>query len=547
MKKARRKLPWWVKLMRYFARTIVILCAMFCGLSASGADKTQDVDALIQQLETGTDREREEAAEKLGDLGDNSAVEPLIRALEDKRAEVRWEASAALEAIADPRAFEPLIPLTQDKDWHVRANARDALLAIDGSRAIPYLIEGMSDENFHCKYHAAEGFKFITDTEAVSVLVTELDNKNAEMRRLAAVALGEIGDTSAVGPLIVALGEEEWKVRSSVTGALGNIGDERAFEPLVDAALNDGNFGVRGNAVDALATIGEERATETLIAALDDRSWFVRAKTAWNLGYYGDERGIEPLRKLYYRKKGTIIARLNPYSDCGAAMRSLGMLGDTSMVEEFIDLVGKGRLFLGMYAAMALGEMGDARAVQPLIKGMNSKGIFFAKGLKWTCIEALGEISDTSAVPALIETLSDEDYGNDAAVALGKIGDPRAVEPLIALLAHEEYYFRRDAAWALAEIANEAAVEALLDCLARKDEVAVAGAHCFFIKRGEPETEDILLSALNEYGNSEMAQNYGCCGNHRLEEAGRKWAQLKFRTIEENPDAPRWGGVKQGE
>lgn len=54
----------------------------------------------------------------------------------------------------------------------------------------------------------------------------------------------------------------------------------------------------------------------------------------------------------------------------------------------------------------------------------------------------------------------------DAACALGEIGDARAVEPLIqALLEDENPYVRARAAWALGEIGDTRAIEALTQAL----------------------------------------------------------------------------------
>lgn len=72
----------------------------------------------------------------------------------------------------------------------------------------------------------------------------------------------------------------------------------------------------------------------------------------------------------------------------------------------------------------------------------------------------------------------------------------------------------------------------------------MAGAHCFFIERGDPDTEEILVNALDEHGSREMAENYLYCDNPRLEEAGQLWAQTHSRTLEEKTDAPQWGSAQ---
>jgi HEAT repeat protein len=89
-------------------------------------------------------------------------------------------------------------------------------------------------------------------------------------------------------------------------------------------------------------------------------------------------------------------------------------------------------------AAIELGEIGDSRAVEPLIKALGDKDEY----VREAATKALGMIADVRAVEPLIEVLWDEDqlvHPSEyvryyAAEALGNIGDTRAVEPLIKLL-----------------------------------------------------------------------------------------------------------------
>jgi HEAT repeat protein len=107
-------------------------------------------------------------------------------------------------------------------------------------------------------------------------------------------------------------------------------------------------------------------------------------------------------------------------------------------------------------AAWSLGELKDARAVEPLIAmllGDKDDGvrIFAAFGL--------GKIGDARAVPALIAALDETDDNVLYAVAqaLGKIGDDRAVEPLIAALktlGNGRSLFRDAAVWALEQLGH---------------------------------------------------------------------------------------------
>ena len=58
----------------------------------------------------------------------------------------------------------------------------------------------------------------------------------------------------------------------------------------------------------------------------------------------------------------------------------------------------------------------------------------------------------------------------------------------------------------------------------KEDLRAIRRSYKELILIGNPNTEDLLIKALNEYGYKNMAEDYLNCGNPKLEEAARKWA-----------------------
>lgn len=115
-------------------------------------------------------------------------------------------------------------------------------------------------------------------------------------------------------------------------------------------------------------------------------------------------------------------------------------------------------------AAKALGELGDPRAVEPLMAALADSD---SVGVRQTAAEALGLLGDPRAVEPLIRALGDGEgwVANAAAEALGKLGDPRAIEPLIRALGDPLVYFRSAAAKALAKLGDPRAVEPLVRAL----------------------------------------------------------------------------------
>jgi len=110
-------------------------------------------------------------------------------------------------------------------------------------------------------------------------------------------------------------------------------------------------------------------------------------------------------------------------------------------------------------AVFALGELGDKRAVEPLIKALKDPDWI----VRCDVAIALGALGDECAVEPLIYALKDpsEFVRKDAAVALRKLGDERAVEPLIKALKDFDKEMQWRAAEALGKIGDPKALDAL--------------------------------------------------------------------------------------
>ena len=133
-----------------------------------------DVKGLIKALHYSRDRHvAAAAAESLGGLGDDRAVEPLITALDDDVD--REPVIAALGRLGDPRAVDRLVRVVADGPAWLRDPAVAALVMIGAP--------------------------------AADFFVTTLQADDDALRTLAAHTLGTIGDDHAVGPLVAALRE----------------------------------------------------------------------------------------------------------------------------------------------------------------------------------------------------------------------------------------------------------------------------------------------------------------------------------------------------
>jgi HEAT repeat protein len=192
-----------------------------------------------------------------------------------------------------------------------------------------------------------------------------------------------------------------------------------AAVPALVHTLSDGERGMVNNAATALGRIADNspeavagsRAGKRLQRLLQDTE--TRSEAFWALGKMRYKPAFEHL-----------VAELSRTAPDPNAVVALGDLGDSRAVEPLL----KRWDFCPRAIAEALGKIGDRRAVEPLVsKLLSSKDVCEAAN-------ALGYLGDPRAVQPLIDKLGCNDDFLTVAEALGRLGDKRAVEPLVSWL-----------------------------------------------------------------------------------------------------------------
>jgi HEAT repeat protein len=454
-----------------------------------------DVEGLVKALDYQKDSGvRRAAALALGDTGDGRSIEPLITALKDRGGAVYEAAAEALGKIGGARAVEPLIAALKDDDPRMRKAAAEALGKI-GKPGVEPLIAALKDDNWRVREAAVKLLGKFGDARGVEPLVAALRDSQLYVSKEAVNALDLLGwrpgtdedgarywslkdewdpcieiGAQAVEPLIVRLKQGSLPAME----ALWKIGDARAVEPVI-AILKHVNWAWRTAAAEALGKMGDVRAVEPLTAALKDDTWKVSQAAAEALGAIGDARAVESLTAIlkdYIRevraeheaflKSKDMRAILNDSkraereaarkAACEAAVGALGEIGDGRAVEPLITALDN---YVPKASAEALVKIGKP-AVETLIAELQDNN----RHVPEQVIEVLSKIGDTRAVEPLVAALKDQD--NDvrkaAAGALGMIGDPRAVEPLVAALKDHDANVRKAAARALGLIGDTRAI-----------------------------------------------------------------------------------------
>ena len=387
-------------------------------------------------------------------------IRRLAAGLKDTDVFARARAVKALDEVNDPRTIGPLISAMAGKDAAAR-NLNEVVAAI---------------------------VKF--GPQAVKPLITALGNKNQDIRYTAAIALGQLPHPGVYEALVGTLenAAERESVRFAAAQSLGRLKDPRAFEPLLKEALHtddlDGTKNLRYFSIVSLGMLGDPRATDILIGFLDN--WAVCGAAVAGLGELKDPRSISALVRF--------VEENSAYGEQAAA--ALSGFGAPAVEPLIISLRRKkvwpavGNLDQYEYAAKALGELGDERAIEPLIGLFGKRHGYRTRDAAINSLKRFG----ARAVDPLIAALGDanSDIRANVVLALGRIGDARAVDPLLRMFKDTDVLVRSYVIRSLGQLKDERAVVPLVRLLGSVElkEIVSVGAALREIT-GKPEYERV--------------------------------------------------------
>lgn len=412
----------------------------------------------------------------------SDAVNPLIAALQSNNSTQRIGAAQALGRIGDFRAVDPLIASLHDDFSLVRQAAATALGAIGSVDSVDPLIAVLQDNGSDAQEQAAKALGEIGDPRAVDPLIEVLDSEQPFVSENAIVALGKIGDPRAVEPLMQMLLQNKTVYRDSLKQALISIGAP-AVEPLIETLQNTDPY-LQEFAISALGEIKDPRAVSPLIAMLKESNNHIPVyKALVNIGEPSVVMLIETLQD------GDIEA-------AGYAAKALGEIKDARAVEPLISALNNEDFYYRDWVATSLGQIGDPKAIEPLITSL--KGYYAA--IQDAAKEALVGFG-AIAVEPLIASLTNNDPGvrKYSVLALGEIKDDRAVEPLIAALNDEDYYVRLEVPMVLAGFSDSRVVDPLIKTLEDKKwaQVRIKAVDALAALK-DPRAVEPLIAALRD-------------------------------------------------
>lgn len=528
-----------------------------------------DVKSQIVKLNDRRPDVRRASADALARKGNEMAVVPLINSLEDAEPEVVLSSIAALDRIGDTRAILPLVLLLGHNDPAVRFLSKMTLVHFGKKTVLPLLL-AIPDQPAETQISIFDVLSVVgkNDPQVVSSLGQVVAGPFPDRVRMAAAgSLGKLGDIQGVQPLVLAIkdgtspvrytaadalttigepavehliglldSEDHDTVRLSIK-ALGKLGDSRAVMPLVEK-LKSTRMEIKSASKSALARIGEPavlplielsgsadvnhrqaasetlvRLGETAVAPLIERLKVDSLQSINTLSDILTKIGAPAVKPLILEVKDT-----NSRTRC-LASKIIAAIGEPAVDPLIQQLQENEPEVLGRYVVL-LGEIGHARAVEPLLNTMADG----ASEVQSLAAEALGRIGAPAVTPlirAIVgEALKGEEqfrsessrpmteagstFQNRASKVLLTIGEP-AVPPLIELMKHPGEV-EKEIADKLLKQMGSLAVNDLIAVLGEKDPVVQIRASEVLIHIGSPSVASLI--AVLETGIENQASQH---------------------------------------
>jgi HEAT repeat protein len=366
-------------------------CLLVLLFSLTAVAQTDQVSVAIQRLHDADPSVSYQAAQALGLLGDVRAVEPLIAVLRGNNFSLKCAAAESLGKLKDPRAFEPLSVLLWKGEGELQIKAQEALTEM-GPMVVEPLCRILLAQNDPRRFFVADLLTKIHDVRAIGTLVSVLGVGENAIGTTAADALIGIG-SPAVDALLVAVTSQDAVVRRLAARALGGIRDERAIESLL-AALMDETVDVRRQALEAVAKFQDNRVLDALLFALSDPG--LRIEASLLLGERKDLRALpylfEALRdhdsdRAVAAKRVLILVGTPAVDELIKVLRDRNPEYPEREVRQELELSKENWMFRcgneppppildpRRLAAIALGEIGDARAIEPLTEALADQNL----------------------------------------------------------------------------------------------------------------------------------------------------------------------------
>ena len=226
-------------------------------------------------------------------------------------------------------------------------------------------------------------------------LLEQARSPDADLRQRAAQQVAQTVSDHDLPLMFEMLGDRDWRVRKTILEGFLKSPSEAVIRGLIYALHDPENAGKRNSATEALIRLGAAAIPHILDSLRREVDADVRLSLVNLLGDLRSDEGLEML---------------------------LGLLRD----ESEINLLSS--------VASSIGKYRQVPSIPALIDTLKTNDLW----LKFHIIEALGEIGDRSALPAILPLYAERSLRKPVLEAIGKIGDVGTLNFLLKVIAEEE-------------------------------------------------------------------------------------------------------------
>jgi HEAT repeat protein len=249
-------------------------------------------------------------------------------------------------------------------------------------------------------------------------LVQQARSADPDMRQKAAYLVSHSTDAGDYPLMFELLGDKDWRVRKTIVDGFVRDPSGEVIERLLDALGDPENAGRRNSATEALVRIGD--ATVPMIVQRLRRrpDVDVRLSLVNLLGDLRSDDGFNVLRETLEDETDVNVA--------SSIISSIGKFRDAAAIPHLMRVLQREDVWLKFHAVEALGEIGDRAALPAVLP------LYAEKSLRKPVLEAIGKIGDVGTVNFLLRIIAEEEKLNltalRALVRIAEASKPRIVE-----------------------------------------------------------------------------------------------------------------------
>lgn len=249
-------------------------------------------------------------------------------------------------------------------------------------------------------------------------LIEQARSSDPDTRQKAAYVVSQSVSDRDYPLMFELLGDRDWRVRKTIVDGFVRDASREVVERLVDALGDEDNAGRRNSATEALMRIGEAAIPSVVTRLRHEAGVDVRLALVNLLGDLRSQEGLTVLVESVQAERDVNVA--------SAMVASIGKYRDSSALPYLMAIVRRDDLWLKFHAVEALGEIGDRAALPAVLP------LYAEKSLRKPVLEAVGKIADIGTLSFLLKILTDEEKLNlpalRALIAIADARKPRLIE-----------------------------------------------------------------------------------------------------------------------